>query len=65
MRRCHGNKCRNYISCKWPRTGDNDIRISYEGWFVFSQPLRLLVVLSGFVVASVGTAPGGRLTGWE
>jgi len=25
--------------------------ISYKGWFVFSQPLRLLAALSGFVVA--------------
>jgi len=37
----------------------------YKEWFVFSQPLRLLVVLSGFVVAATGTAPGGRLSGWE
>jgi len=33
------------------------MRISYKGWFVFSQPLRLLVALSGFVVAAIGTAP--------
>jgi len=39
--------------------------ISYKGWFVFSQPLRLLVALSGSVVAAVETAPGGRLSGWE
>jgi len=39
--------------------------ISYKGWLVFSQSLRLLVVLSGFVVVAVGTAPGGRLSGWE
>jgi len=37
--------------------------ISYKGWLVFSQPLRLLV--DGFVVAKVGTAPGGRLSGWK
>jgi len=45
--------------------GDNDIRLSYKEWFVFSQPLRLLVVLSGFVAVALGTAPGGRLSGWE
>jgi len=45
--------------------------ISYKGWFVFSQPLRLLVALSlslslsVFVVAAIGTHPGGRLSGWE
>jgi len=33
------------------------MRLSYKGWFVFSQPLRLLVALSGFVVAAIGTAP--------
>jgi len=31
--------------------------------FFFSQPLRLLV--AEFVVAAIGTAPGGRLSGWE
>jgi len=31
----------------------------YKGWFVFSQPLRLLVDLSGIVVAAIGTAPSG------
>jgi len=46
-------------------TGDNDIKFSYKGWLVFTQPLRLLVALSGFVVAAIGTAPGGRLSGWE
>jgi len=35
--------------------------ISHKGWFVFSQLLCLLVALSGFVVAAVRTAPGGRL----
>ena len=35
--------------------------ISYKGRFVFSQPLRLLVALSGFVVAAFGTAPGGAV----
>ena len=51
--------------CKWPRTRDNDMGISYKGWLVFSQPLCLLVALSGFVVAAVGTAAGGQLSGWE
>ena len=45
------------------------MRLSHKGWFVFIQPLRLLVALSlslsGFVVAEVGTAEGGRLSGWE
>jgi len=27
--------------------GDKDMEISYKGWFAFSQPLRLLVALSG------------------
>jgi len=31
----------------------------------FSQPLRLLVTLSAFVVAAIGTAPCGRLSVWE
>ena len=35
------------------------MRLSYKELFVFSQPLRLLVALSGFVVAAIGTAPGG------
>jgi len=35
------------------------MRLSYKGRFVFSQPLCLLVALSGFVVAAVRTAPGG------
>jgi len=44
--------------------------LSYKGWCGFSQPLRLLVdtlfdYRSGFVVAAIGTAPGGRLSGWE
>jgi len=59
------NQFLDYISCKWTLTGDNDTRLSYNGWFVFSQPLRLLVALSGFVVVAIGTAPGGRLTCWE
>jgi len=41
------------------------MRLSYKGWFVFSQPLRMLVALSGFVVVEIGTAPGGLLSGWE
>jgi len=32
-------------------TGDNDMRLSYKGWLIFSQPLCLLVALSGYVVA--------------
>jgi len=28
---------------KWTLTGDNDMRLWCKGWFVFSQPLRLLV----------------------
>jgi len=39
--------------------------ISYKGWFVFSQPLPVLVADSGLVVAAVETAPGWRLSGWE
>jgi len=31
----------------------------------FQSTLRLLVALSGFVVAVIGTAPRGRLSGWE
>jgi len=34
------------------------MRISYKEWFVFSQPLRMFVALSGFIVAAIGTAPG-------
>jgi len=55
----------DYISCKWSLTGDNDTRLSYKEWFVFSQTLSLFVVLSGLVVAAMGTAPGRRLSGWE
>jgi len=58
--RCHGNQFRDYISCKWTLTEDNDVRLSYKGWFVFSQPLHLLVALSlslslslDFVVAAI------------
>ena len=50
--------CR-FVSCKWTLTGDNDKSLSHKGWFVFSQPLHMLVALSGFVVAAIGTAPGG------
>jgi len=39
--------------------------LSYKGWFVFGQPLRLLVALSGIVVATIGTALGWRLSRWE
>jgi len=28
------------------------MRLLFKGWFVFSQPLRLLVALSGIVVAA-------------
>jgi len=33
--------------------------------FFFSQPLPLLVALSGIVVAAIGTVPDGRLSRWE
>jgi len=62
--RCHGNQFWDCISCKWPLTEDNDMRLSCKGCFVCSQSLRLLVALPGFVVA-IGTAPFGRLLGWE
>jgi len=53
-RRCHGNQFWNYISCKWPRTRDNNMGISYKGWFVFNQPLRLLVwTVIAFIVTAV------------
>jgi len=44
------------------------MRLSYKGWCVFSQPLRLYSV--GFslwihIVAVIGAAPGGLLSGWE
>jgi len=55
----------DYISCKWTLTRDNDMMLSYKGWLVFSQPLRLLVALSGSVVAAIGTAPGARLSRCE
>jgi len=61
------------FGCKWTLMGDNDMRLSYKGWFVFSQPLyvcwslslSLSLSLSGIVVAAIGIAPGGRLSGWE
>ena len=62
--RCHGNQFWGILAAN-ELTGDNDMRLSYKGWFVFSQPLRPLVALSGFVVAAIGTAPRGRLSGWE
>jgi len=37
------------------------MRLSYKGWLVFSQPLCLLVALSGSVVVAIATAPGSRL----
>jgi len=40
--RCHGNQFWDYISCKWTLTGDNEMRLSYKEWFVFSQPLLLI-----------------------
>jgi len=43
--RCRGNRFWDYVSCKWPLTGDNDIEISCQGWLDYSQPLRLLVAL--------------------
>jgi len=39
--------------------------VSYKGWLVVSQSLRLLVAFSGFFIAAVGTPPGGQLSGWE
>ena len=57
--RCYGNQFCNYIRCKWTLTGDNDMMLSYKGWLVFSQRLRLLVAVSGIVVAAIGNAPGG------
>jgi len=63
--RCHDNRFWDYVSCKWTLMGDNDMRLLYKEWFVFSQPLRLFVALPGFVVAPIGTAPGGRLSDWE
>ena len=54
----------NCETCKWTLTGDNDMRISYKGWFVFSQPY-VCWSLAGFVVVAIGTAAGGRLSGWE
>ena len=53
----------NFLICKLTLMGDNDMGISYKEWFVFSQPLRLLVAISGFVVAAIGTAPAGPLAG--
>jgi len=58
-RYCRWLRFWDYINCKWRLTVDNDMGISYKRWLVFSQPKRLLVALSGFVVAAVGTAPGG------
>ena len=43
----------------------NDMRLSCKGWFVFSQPLRLLVAVSEFIVVAIRTAPSRRLSGWE
>jgi len=59
---CHGNQFWDYISCKWTLAGDKDMRISYrpKGWVAFSQPLRLLVAISGFAVATIRTVPGGE-----
>jgi len=63
--RCQGNQFLDCISCKWTLTEDDDMGLSCKGWFIFSQPLRLLVALSGFVVVAIGSAPGGPLSGWE
>jgi len=41
------------------------MRLSYKGRFVFIQHLCMLVAVSGFVLVAVGTATGGRLSGWE
>ena len=48
----------------WPVTGDKH-EISSKGWLIFSQPLHLLVALSGFVVVVVGISLCGRVSGWE
>jgi len=45
-------------SCQWPLVWDNDM-------VSFQSILSLLVAYSGFIVATVGTAPGGRLSRWE
>jgi len=44
---CYGNRFWDYISCKWPLTGDNDMEISYKGWldFNFNQPPALSLSL--------------------
>jgi len=63
--RCHGNLFWDYISYEWPLARDNDMGISCKGWLIFNQSLCLLVAVSAFVVVAVGTAPGGRGTGWE
>ena len=41
------------------------MEISYKGRSDFSQLLRLLFAVSGFVVVAVVAAPGGQLSGWE
>jgi len=41
------------------------MRLSYKGWFDFIEPLYLMMADSGLVVGAMGTAPGGRLSGWE
>ena len=43
-------------------TGDNDMRLTYG---LFSVNPYVCWSLSGIVVAAIGTAPGGRLSGWE
>ena len=48
-------------SCKWTLTGDNDMRLSYKKRFAFSQPICLLVALSGFVLAAMEIAPGATV----
>jgi len=40
------------------------MRLSYKGRFVSASLKNFKVALSGFVVAAIGTAPGGRQSGW-
>ena len=39
--------------------GDNNMRLSYKGRFVYSQPLCLLVAPSGFVLTAVELLQAG------
>jgi len=42
--RCQDNRFWDFTRCKWPLTGDDNMGISYEGWLVFSPPLRLFLI---------------------